>query len=1233
MTLEVPQHPIITGSDGRNTRGLPTNVVTPSAYAALPEVTFIECEALDGSKRDASGQWSSYGHQTAVDDAVDQTHAGTYSIKTIFQTGIRSTFLYENGKGTRVQYVFDSSQNIAPYRFLSVWMRWNTSAGGAWENNRWEFRLSSGTDISTMANVHTRFRVSRVLEDTWTEIIIPVVDNTAIRSFGLYSRQGNSVATSLQMEVWLDDITKMATPKWLRASEAATSTLVMIPPGWTEATSDPAYMMPVSGKLFWDMRGNVQVHSKSGGKNAIGSFLLDDSGATDTAQAWQLLLDNVPDNSEVECNSDSLFLFTADLTPMLQEKRNIHFKFKGARFHTLTYPHNVRMFEIGKETDRITWDDFNVFGYSPNAETLATDWGDAIDVGATNGAGFNTIVTRGNALHSKYGRFGRMVDWKAKWDVTIYDSAQVAADCEVSLVTEPFRLTDGGSAVTTATQDGGSSSTTFTDSSLTSLRDDLVQVGMWIRNKTDGCEGAITAVGTTTLTVSGLNGGTGNTFENGDVCEVFEKVIPDVYIGSTQVIGADNVGNQVLTLAATPGNTYTLRGWFKNFRNYFTGVQVRKMTATANTITVTACTSNNFVTTDNSNEFNGGLYVTGGDNIQINRLHGESLGGDAIDVIAATHNRVTATGWESYFNRRQGASVAGGKLVLKDGTVIGCARSSVDWEPNTGSYDIDCEIDGLEIHNGDATGGTTALGIASAIDARVTRAIITNVRRHRSSPSANGGQNMISGGSKGGRISDLYDYDGGLVQIEATDMVLSNITAGKLYLNSTTARCVVDGFHSLTASNYDSIVRDSGTHNRIKNVTSSFDGATTATPGSTGVGPVDILTSVPTEGVLLDIDPGAARQRFPNTYPAVDLGNRIPYGGWNLYLEKIYNIGALSGRSTRPPVYGGRNFNNDPASPVTVGVGVTAVDVAFPVRTSPGTIVNAGGWPVGVNRGTGALAASTTYYYRIAARLRDSGPFAATAQISVTTGGGHNAVQFALEGFQETDDLLTGYTIYRSLTNGGPYEFRYDVIPSSTYPLGTNVKRNSVAPVDLGTTLSTGAAAAGEAMGSRGWPTSVTIVDGVDFGAVTLTANTYDGAGSTTVFEDANADFINDGVRVGYKVTESGGGATATITAVTKTTITHGALSGAGAWLLGETLIVTRQWTGSIDESGYEADRNYAIALSNFRIGPSTSAVAGTVGTWDWSKYDIDRWVGGFRIRFTNAPVDCDAYCDWDMKR
>ena len=1189
-----------------------SGIVFAGDYSPLPEITLNTAEATTG--------WSGTGAVSL--DAVDFSQ-GSNSVQ-------QSMSVQRGAANVFFQYTLGSVQDYSPYRFLLVDWRWNTSAGGVWMSGNWEFRVSSGTNLTTLANVHTRIPVSRATDSTWHTLNVRIDDPTQVQTFGFVMMSATGSATHA-LTLNMDNVRLMAMPSWLRGLETSDSAAVIIPPGWTEDTADPAYITPAEdGKYVFDMRDAIRVHSFRDGRKPVSLYLIDGTGATDVGWPLQQMFDSLQDGDILEFPPYKKYLTNENPsgaaqalsgTPGIHRKHNITVYWNNSAIHTTSATREQRLFSIMHGSSDIYMYDYRAHGYRTITFVPSSYWTTANDFTTSTSGDAILLDTIGEAVQSVsvspehlVGRFGRNVDMKHRMAITMSDTAQSNSDCEVYIATEPMTLTANRHTP------AGSSATVFTASGGTFVTDG-VRAGQYVRNLNDGSEGVIVSLTETTLTVLSLTGGVQNDFDQNDDIEVFEKVTPTVYSGGTLL------ESNTLTLTGSQV-VYTLYWDTPALDRFFTYAVVRKITSAVNTISVHASEEYNRVRYTAAEDEGGGLWIADAQRVYIYRMHGESLSGDAWEVQSSSASDIYFYDCKSIANRRQGRSYTAGNNIHDYNTlVLFPARAALDLEAvGTGP-----EINNVEVINSIVDGqnnqedGATGLTIAAALYTYIHKLTIRGLQQLKTSPSCSV-QGIISGGAFGGGVfEDWYCAPGtGLVQVSGNDMVLRNITADGVYLSSTAARCIVDGFHSSATGDFDAIVRDSGTQNVIKGVTHAYSGATTATPGSTGVGPVDILTAVPVEGILLDIDPGAARQRFPNTYPAVDLGNRVPYGGWNLYKEKLYHVGAISGRSTQPPVYGGRNFNNDPASPVSCAAGTTVVNVAFPTRTSPGTIVNAGGWPDGVNRGTGALAAATTYYYLCEARLRDSGPFTAATEVSVLTGAGDNAVQFNLEGMQETDDLLTGFTILRG-TATGVYTHRYDVIPSSTYPLGTNVKRSGVAPVDLGATLSTGAAAAGEAAGSRGWPTTVA----VETGNVTLTANTHDNAvPSATLFEDANGDFINDGVRVGYLITASGGGS-AVISAVTKSTITSAALSGANTWGIGETATVTKQWDGTVDESGYEADRNFAVLLYNFRLS-STGAV---LGTWDWSSYTIDRWVGGFTVTFTNTPVNCTGYFDWAILR
>jgi hypothetical protein len=185
---------------------------------------------------------------------------------------------------------------------------------------------------------------------------------------------------------------------------------------------------------------------------------------------------------------------------------------------------------------------------------------------------------------------------------------------------------------------------------------------------------------------------------------------------------------------------------------------------------------------------------------------------------------------------------------------------------------------------------------------------------------------------------------------------------------------------------------------------------------------------------------GAGRFEAGESFLAVEWG---PYAGWTpnthdkgpafdkihfprglaMQQEPILDIRGLSGDGVRPNNFGRRN--------IVVGAGATFVDVDFTTYPKPyGQFAT--GWSVTAKQnGAGALAAAT-YYYRVAARPVDGGPVPALAQKSVVVGAPNNAVQVKLQHFADfaTGYQIAGATIFRGTVSGGPYDTRYDIIPT-----------------------------------------------------------------------------------------------------------------------------------------------------------------------------------------------------------
>jgi hypothetical protein len=190
---------------------------------------------------------------------------------------------------------------------------------------------------------------------------------------------------------------------------------------------------------------------------------------------------------------------------------------------------------------------------------------------------------------------------------------------------------------------------------------------------------------------------------------------------------------------------------------------------------------------------------------------------------------------------------------------------------------------------------------------------------------------------------------------------------------------------------------------------------------------------------------------------------------------------------------------------------------------------------------------------------------------------------------------MKAVTVYRGLVSGGPYTERFDIKPWDWLNSGVR----GYQPVyinDLGAS----------AVPISYWNGAYEASYAVQTGNVALTADTHVGADSPTTLSVPTATFLDDGVRVGYRVNNTTDGSSGTITAVTQTTIVVAALVGGGDNLFqaGDVATVTKEWSG-VDETGYEPDGDYVVDLAVFSfnaggwwVEPATYIESGFVLNW-----------------------------------
>ena len=1184
----------------------------PNDFVATEEATLLDTSSASG--------WTGLGKE-----------GGSAATVSVDSGAVTATLLAGPNHGGYMSYTFGATQDITPVRFILCEIKWgpgNTGLSQSWV----EFRISSGSDLTTLADQHTRHRIYQMIPLAYQTVYIPVTDPTAIKTLGLYIEGAKTLAAAGTHtgQYWIKNLRKMATPKWIRAAEAASSATVFIPAGYTEATADPTYMLPVANKGFVDYRNTVQVTSYNGGRKQVRSFLIDGTGATDVLWPLQQMFDSLNDDDVVEFPANARYRLTAtdstgfgnDAVKAMRAK-NVIVHWNNAKWFTEEYPRKTRFLVMDYGADGWTISGKPTFiGRQEYDENPETEWASHTGATTSGAAAERTFSGVGDAAHSFLGRFTRDVDDDLVYDVTLRGTGEVV---EIYWSNAPLVLTGN-------VQDGGTSSTTFTDASADFLVDG-VRNGMWVRNTTTKAEGVITSLTATTFQIvtSGkgtFGGGSRATFQNGDVIEIFHRYEPQ--FTRVEVDGAEVANPQAVALTA--GNkVYTVRAKGIALWPWWSYITVRKISG-AGTVTVADGLGYQRCRDNANNEFQGGIAFYNCSGNKVYNLWSESMGGDTFEFQGegCISNEVhSPTG---YGISRQGMSPSGGRHNrIFNPKVVFHGRAVIDIEPPTG------HVRDLKIYNVDSDGASTeSVGTGYALAATSWEKLhdIHIIGWHmKSTDPANDHGNMSDAGWQDGELSGITcNFAYGQTRLYGSNVRVRDIQVQNLYLDSDSSDYDVKGIRP-SNSKMASFIRDSGTRNNIEDAP-GFQVTEDAGIASTGVGPIDLSTVAPTGGMYRDLDFSGARQSYPETYPARWEGSGSwPAGGKNLFREPIYNLGGLSGRTTAHKNFRGRNFNSNPAasggSSVSLPATNTSIWVPFPTASQAGrTVLSAIG---ATSTGTGVQTspadgdatwplAGVGYRYRFEPRARDSGPFAVSSEYGTTFTpiNGTDWIKINVNsGISQTDHFVHGLTVYRRNVALAVAEARYDLLPNADFPHG---KGSSWFFKDRGSKATLASATYGYQRGNYGWPEEADI----EQGTVTLTANLYDGAGSNTVFQAAGADFIKDGVRVGFKVTESVGGGTATITAVTKTTITHGALS-AGAWVGAvSTLTVTKQWT-PVDESGYEPDRDAMIILGNFR--PSAG------GTWAPGGYTAEIGNGGFWATFGAAPVTQPGLFDWVLLR
>jgi hypothetical protein len=546
-------------------------------------------------------------------------------------------------------------------------------------------------------------------------------------------------------------------------------------------------------------------------------------------------------------------------------------------------------------------------------------------------------------------------------------------------------------------------------------------------------------------TKTGQSTGEGNFFYVGEIADntttVYTDNIADASLGD---IGPELVLSQ--DMPWLPSRTLTLTGsqttysliWDGRVRPETKfGPRIKKLTATANTISVHSITQDGRVEYSASNEFCHGIQISqNNEDCLVEDCYVEGVSGDGVLGSGTRTTRCMVRGVTSRGARRQGMSFNDGSFVVENCQISETGRSGIDIEPPSGLAEVQRLV--LRDIYLRSIGNS---GIACGNEHLIANMIVERVR--------------MWGGSSAGTA----DFFGGGAEI----LTMKDCSAPYWGMRLNSAQPYVDGLEvsylTVAAGPFGDFggwyggggaVMNVRLTDRTKNAPLTILASKVSVSNVSHISAKDV--PIPSGGAtapfqVVDdtgygiLDPQLWRQQFPSTYKGVIAGNLWFPRGLDLRDEPVLRTRALGGSTVRG--------NNLRAVGVTLGTGVTSKAVTFPTRTNPAL----GTFTLTQRTSTiGGTLTTTTYFYRVAARGVIHGPSGALTEKSVTLSGANNAVEIALNTLRTGTTYIEGATIYRG-TSAGVYNVRYDLVPNhDLHGLGAENNDNQ-AVRDLGTTL------------------------------------------------------------------------------------------------------------------------------------------------------------------------------------
>jgi hypothetical protein len=506
-----------------------------------------------------------------------------------------------------------------------------------------------------------------------------------------------------------------------------------------------------------------------------------------------------------------------------------------------------------------------------------------------------------------------------------------------------------------------------------------------------------------------------------DSAQVANDWLFTLYDGDTSTVLASSTFTATGSTAAYP-LSYFPTDLGKRLR-----ATVKKLTATANTGTVTSITSFGRINYDATYDVASAIILTNSERIKIIEPWSEGFGGDAIQVSDGAVRDVLIVDPTSRACRRQGYSFNRGQdITIVRPIARECGRSGIDIEPFASTWASKrIKIYDAQFYN--ITNYAYAMSnFARNIDCVLDGADVYEARL-----------GVISGGTRGGVIRNLRNWTvitnpgSADFELKCTNVAISGLVSQDRISCSTNTNTYNDGSGDVTYTPEGNTLSDIHLKNNLggvklklaagydiigpvhdESLTRSDFGATT-----NAFGPFDTAGRS-----FANFHFGEYYRQFPNTFKApFGQSHLFVPGGVDVLNESVSQVRSLSGGSTKG--------NNLRGINVAVTETLSTLAVTFPtatVGTLSQAILAAG------TASSGTLSAATTYYYRLAPRSRLRGPATYLSQISRTTGGAETAILVEVEGWMDsTNDLIVeGFTLLRGVTNGGPYTTRYDFVPN-----------------------------------------------------------------------------------------------------------------------------------------------------------------------------------------------------------